>query len=132
MTGVVLSFPSGEVIDHPDEPCLDYPQELFDEAPPVSLADEEQTKNILDRIEKLRHLALAGRLDGLILIASDPVTGYFLTELCLSEEQGRSDLFGFVGVLETLKAEITEKATMSPCMTMDGEILDPFTAEEAK
>lgn len=119
MSGQILSFPDGTPIAYPAVE-FDYDSAL---APLVS---EEQMKNILDRLDRLRLLVEQGRIDSLVLVGKDPVTGYFLTETCLDAQDDRTELFGFVGVLENLKLEISEQAAMAPVISLTGDIIDPF------
>lgn len=135
MSATILSFPDGSKIEGDarikfDE---DYAEALlkgegsFD---PIQSVDPEQVKIILDKIDQLRSLVEQGRIDGLVFVGQDPVTGYFITELCLEPDLNRTELFGYMGVLETVKLELSEQAAMAPVMTLAGVILDPYDYEE--
>lgn len=135
MSATILSFPDGSKIegdarikfDEDYAEALLEGEESFD---PIQSADPEQVKIILDKIDQLRSLVEQGRIDGLVFVGQDPVTGYFITELCLEPDLNRTELFGFMGVLETVKLELSEQAAMAPVMTLAGAILDPYDYEE--
>ncbi len=131
-TATILSFPEGrELKDFPGPGILGAEAvDFFDEGSSVCQVGGEQKKNILDRIDQLRHLVEQDRISGMVLIAQDPITGYFLTDICLEPDLNRTELFGFVGVLETVKLEISEAATMAPVMDLTGTIVDPYFHEE--
>lgn len=93
-----------------------------------STSHEERTKNILDRLDQIRHLVEQGRIEDFILISRDTATGHFLTEVDLSCPNG-SEIFGYVGVLEALKLELTERAQLAPALMPDGSVLDPYKKE---
>lgn len=135
MSATILSFPDGSKIegdarikfDEDYAEALLEGEESFD---PIQSVDPEQVKIILDKIDQLRSLVEQGRIDGLVFVGQDPVTGYFITELCLEPDLNRTELFGFMGVLETVKLELSEQAAMAPVMTLAGAILDPYDYEE--
>jgi hypothetical protein len=87
-------------------------------------------EEMLDKLDRLRRLITDGRIQGLIFVGQDPVTGYFLTETCLDRAMNRSELFGYMGVLETLKMEIGESAAVAPVIDLSGTIIDPYEEEE--
>lgn len=135
MSATILSFPDGSKIegdarikfDEDYAEALLEGEESFD---PIQSVDPEQVKIILDKIDQLRSLVEQGRIDGLVFVGQDPVTGYFITELCLEPDLNRTELFGYMGVLETVKLELSEQAAMAPVMTLAGAILDPYDYEE--
>lgn len=135
MSATILSFPDGSKIegdarikfDEDYAEALLEGEESFD---PIQSVDPEQVKIILDKIDQLRSLVEQGRIDGLVFVGQDPVTGYFITELCLEPDLNRTELFGYMGVLETVKLELSEQAAMAPVMTLAGVILDPYDYEE--
>lgn len=130
----VLMFPHGEPLEErfPEFDGLGE-EDVFDLEPTgtINLVSPEQTKNILDRLSRLRLLVEQGRIGSLVIVGQDPVTGYFLTETCLDPATGRTEHFGLVGVLETLKLELTEQAALSPVIDLTGAVVDPyFEADE--
>lgn len=125
---IILSFPGGEVIEPPNAGGL--PEEFFEPEEYVDASREEHKRRVLEKIDALRKLVEQGRVEGLVLLGQDPMTGYFLTELCLDPEMNRAELFGFLGVLDTLKLEITEMAAMAPTITLTGAVLDPYEEME--
>jgi hypothetical protein len=127
MSGVVISFPQGEEL-RPNLPPGDQIEVPED---PVSPIQEAHKVNVAGKIDQIGQLAAAGRIDGLVVVACDSRTGYFLTEICLPADQDKTDLFGLVGVIETLKSELTEQAAMAPYIDLTGTICDP-NAEGAK
>lgn len=101
-------------------------QELLEiEAEDMELSEyQESMIAMLDRVMKL---VAEGRLVGLMVLGKDPVTDLFLTEVHLRcPHIDRQDMFSYMGVLETLKLEMSEAASMAPVITSTGTILDPF------
>jgi hypothetical protein len=85
---------------------------------------------MLQKIDQLRALVLRGTVREVIFVARDHGTGYFLTELMIPAEHDRNDLFGYAGVLDALKTELADEASMAPYMKLSGEIVDPFEEGE--
>jgi len=81
---------------------------------------------ILDKVERLRHLAETGRVGNLIIIAQDPTSGLMLTEVSI-DISNREELFSLIGALETVKVGLSDEATYSPTMQLDGSIADPWS-----
>lgn len=78
-----------------------------------------------------------GEISGAILIAISP-TGHFLTDVAIDFEKLEMHLFAFVGALEAMKNEISDRAMMSPYMDPSGKKRSPShsfelaTSEEEK
>ena len=78
-----------------------------------------------------------GEIAGAILIAISP-TGHFLTDVAIDFEKLEMHLFAFVGALEAMKNEISDRAMMSPYMDPSGNKRSPshsielVTSEEDK
>lgn len=126
MTGKILSFPTGAPLLDELGACLcEAADEIVDEGA-ISLVSAEQKRLLLEKVDRLRALINEGRVDGLVFAGQDPVTGYFFTEMCLDEVESRTELFGFMGILENLKLEISENAAMAPALTLSGLVIDPF------
>jgi hypothetical protein len=121
--GNILTFPTGIPLGQ-DLDQID--QELQGDDENLPLVSEEQKRNLLARIDRLRLLVQQDRIEAFCLVGQDPVTGYFVTEVCLDPHASRTELFGFVGVIETLKLELSEHASMAPFMDLDGGISDPY------
>ena len=132
-TSNILSFPHGEPLDERFPEFEPVEEGVFDTDLDdiIALVDHEQMKNMLDRLDSLRLLVTQGRVGALLFVGQDPVTGYFLTETCLDPATNRTELFGFVGVLENLKLEISEQASMAPVINLAGSVVDPYSEAEA-
>lgn len=96
----------------------------------ATLEGEERRKNILDRIDQIRHLIAQGRIEDFLFVGRDVETKHFLTEIALSPSN-RTDIFAFVGITNALKLELTERAQLAPTLLPDGSVLDPYQDEEA-
>jgi hypothetical protein len=85
----------------------------------------------LSTLDKLKGLVEAGRLSGLIILGRDPQTKLFLTETVLDATvTPATEMFAYVGVVETLKVELTEYASMAPALMTDGSVNDPWAEVE--
>lgn len=119
----IISFPSGEPLQNPSEE----EEEILD---PNILVDSNTRDAMLSIIDGLKKLIESGRCHNLIVLAEDPMSGYPITELCLDPKLDRSELFGIMGLLDMIKMEISDAASMSPVLMLDGEILDPYKEPE--
>ena len=103
-----------------------------DPVPPLGscepVSSGERRKNILDRIDKIRHLVAEGRIEDFVFVARDVETKHFLTEVP-SSYCDRTDIFAFVGVLSALKLELTERSQFAPALLLDGTVNDPYKQE---
>jgi hypothetical protein len=79
-------------------------------------------------IEKVRELVRIGKITQCVFVGRGPENRHFLTEIVLAPES-ETEIFGFVGVLETLKLELTERALLAPALLPDGSLLDPGQKE---
>jgi hypothetical protein len=87
---------------------------------------EEHKAAMLEVLDGVRKLVEAGRLEGLLLIAREPKTKHFFTEVVLDDRIiTNNDLHSFVGCLETLKIELADGAAMAPALMLDGSTIDP-------
>lgn len=91
---------------------------------------EERRKNILDRIDQIRHLVAQGRIEDFLFVGRDVETKHFLTEIALNPSN-RTEIFAFVGITNALNLELTERAQLAPTLLPDGSVLDPYQDEEA-
>lgn len=88
--------------------------------------DKERIAEQLEIIDGLRRLAEQGGLKGVMVIGAHE-TGYYYHELWMRAPfMMPNDLFGVVGLLETIKLEVTDAAMSAPVLHRDGSILDPF------
>lgn len=98
--------------------------------------EEAKTKDELTEIHKAALLkVLAGvtkmveddRLESLVILGRDPVTGLMMTEtLFPGTEKTMPHAFAYLGLLETVKLEMSDLASMSPYLTVEGKIIDPY------
>jgi hypothetical protein len=89
-------------------------------------AQKELRETTLETLDKVRALVTAGKLEGLVIVARDPVSKHFLTDVCFDERvTPTGDMFAWAGVLATLEMEVKENATMAPSVQLDGTIIDP-------
>lgn len=66
-----------------------------------------------------------GTLSDLIVISRSPETGMFMQDMILNPSTAKSSVvFGLVGILECMKLELTEVASMAPTIMSDGAIID--------
>ena len=87
--------------------------------------DEAFTALQLELLDQVRAQIAAGKLSNLLIVARAPDTGLFMQDLILHPDLARSSaIFGFVGVLECLKLELTEVASMAPTLLANGEVID--------
>lgn len=92
----------------------------------AKLGVEEHRAAMLEVLDGVRKLVEAGRLEGLLLIAREPTTKLFFTEIVLDDRIiPNNDLHSFVGCLETLKIELADGAAMAPALLLDGSTIDP-------
>ena len=123
---------SAEVIDFQTRARLpggsaDDLEEPFDVMKELLHDDEkEPDQRVLDVLRKIEQMGNTSRIGGLVIIAQDNRTGYFLSEICLPDGLDRHEIHGFVGLLENLKLELCEKSSMAPFITLDGHVVDPY------
>lgn len=91
----------------------------------------EDRNNCIELLDSARQLVESGRLTGLIVIGLDPMTDLFLNEIRLAGPSvGREAMFSYIGMLDTLKAELMEAALMAPVINTKGAIVDPYDTIE--
>lgn len=91
-------------------------------------ADKEAS---LSMLRNARNLVENDLLEGLIIIGRQKGGGVFFTDLALDRRiVTHNDLFAYVGVLDVMKRELGDIATMAPCMLDDGSIVDPHAEPE--
>ncbi|PZR92266.1 MAG: hypothetical protein DI537_13850 [Stutzerimonas stutzeri] len=87
----------------------------------------EHQELCLKTLDRLKELVSEGRLSGLMIIGRDPESKLFLTETVLDATVTPvGEMFAYVGVVETLKAELVEYASMAPALLTDGTVADPW------
>ena len=93
----------------------------------VADAVMEHRECLVEVLEQTIKMVRAGHLEGLVLIARDTQTKFFLTQLELDERiVTANDLHSYVGVMETLKLELADAAAATaPALLLGGAILDP-------
>lgn len=84
---------------------------------------DEQTVEMLNAL--LDH-AQAGTLTDFIIVARNPQTNTFFTEITFDRSVDPGKALSFTGVLEGLKLEMSDVAAMAPFFTLDGTVVDPF------
>jgi hypothetical protein len=88
---------------------------------------EVNTDAIVKSLEGLIALAKAGRVDGLVLMAHDPVTGLFRTDISMRDGVvPPKDTLAYLGCFEALKMELVDAAQLAPYISMTGEVVDPY------
>lgn len=109
---------------------------MIDEADALNaMIGEEDEAIIADRndcidlLDKARQLVEGGRLTGLIVIGTDPMTDLFLNEMRMRGPLvNREAMFAYIGLLDALKAELMEAAWMAPVINTAGAIVDPYNS----
>lgn len=91
----------------------------------------QDRNNCIELLDSARQLVEGGRLTGLIVIGLDPMTDLFLNEIRLTGPAvGREAMFSYIGMLDTLKAELMEFALMAPVINTKGAVVDPYDTIE--
>lgn len=116
--GKVVRLPHGEPYEH--DGTLEPKRQLM-----------PREIDMIRDLERMIRLVREGRLDQLIVVGSDPMTGNYLTHVALDREIDPVGVFGMMGVLETVKVELSEMGAIAPSMMLDGSILDPWQEEES-
>lgn len=123
----VISFTSRRSIEQ-DAAELEAHKAAAEEAQRQALS-EAQTA-LLDGLDAVRQLILAGRLEGVVIVGRDPTTDLFHSQVLLPiAAVPRHKLFGYMGMLDGLKMELSENAFLAPSVMEDGSILDPYLEE---
>jgi hypothetical protein len=95
-------------------------------------AHADHRDGLLRMLDEARALVEQGRLEGMIIVGRDPKTKHFYTDLMLDETTvPRTDLYAFIGCVETLSSELKDAAMMAPSIQPDGSISDPYENLEA-
>ena len=129
-------MPDATVIHFGTRKPLEEALQAETEAMIQDLVEEEQgiqndKTTCVELLDDLKALVAQGRLTGLIVIGLDPLTDNFMTEVRMAGPQvGREKMFAYVGILETLKAEVMDAAMMAPMVTSKGEVIDPYDEPE--
>lgn len=88
---------------------------------------EAHLADCLTLLDNVTNRVMQGKLNGLIIIAIDQTNGHFMTEVRMASPNiTRQEMFSYIGVLETLKLEMTDQAQMAPTISAEGKIIDPF------
>lgn len=95
-------------------------------------ARSEHQAAMLTCLTGLMRLAEEGKLEGLILLAREPKSKLFLTDIVLDERViPPNDLHSFIGCMTTLQMELADAAAQSaPALLLDGSIVDPEQTED--
>lgn len=92
----------------------------------VDRGDKRQrTEQIAGRLSMIIDMVRAGRIKDFMFVGRDVASGHFLTEMIV-DPVNPSDAFAFVGVLNALNLELTDRAQLAPALMPDGSVLDPF------
>lgn len=82
---------------------------------------------LLEILDSVRKLVEQGRVDGLILLAHDPLSGLFNTQISMREGVvPRRDYATYLGGLTALQMELMDMVQMAPCVNEEGLIVDPY------
>jgi len=88
---------------------------------------QEHRDAMLEILGAVTKLVEEGQLEGLVIVARNPATKYFFTDVCLDDRViPMNDLHAYVGCLETLKIELADGAAMAPAILYTGETIDPM------
>ena len=125
MTHNVYSIRTRKLLSETENGDVKTPaQEEIEIGQALMTQNAEATKQELEGVIRLVE---QGRVEGLMLIAKDAHTGLFYTTSTLREPfVQREDLFGYIGVLDTMKLELSDQAAMAPTITLSGDVLDPY------
>jgi len=108
--------------------ALEAQKAAADEALKAALSEAQS--QMLEGLESVRKLILAGRLEGVVLMGRDPTTDLFHSQVLLPVAGvPRHKLYGYVGMLEGLRLELLDNAMMAACVQEDGTILDPYVED---
>lgn len=118
----VISFASGMPIE---EENLLLEEILLDEQVRRETMMAHDTESMRTRLKVANGLIDEGRLTGMMLFGTDPITGLFYTDIDVSLLP-REELFGYMGLLQTVITELQEHAAMAPTIGSTGEIIDPY------
>lgn len=88
------------------------------------LSCKESKANLLKFIGRLRDLIVKDRITSLAIIGHDNMTGLILSEHCINMERPEG-LFAIAGALNCLSAEVQMQAEVSPCLSIDGQVVNP-------
>lgn len=89
-------------------------------------AREEHRDAMLSCLSGLTRLVQEDKLEGLLIIAREPTSKLFLTDVVMDDRIIPSnDLHAFIGCMETLKIELADAAAMAPALMLDGSVIDP-------
>jgi hypothetical protein len=81
-------------------------------------------------LEDVLRMVRAGDMEGLVIVGKHK-TGHFYTDLVFPHGRCEpQEALTYVGVLEGLKLEMNEIASMAPSVMFDGSILDPFAEKD--
>lgn len=85
----------------------------------------QEATSVTNRLSMIIEMVKAGRISDFVFVGRDSASGHFLTEVAV-KPPNPSDTFAFVGVLNALNLELTDKAQLSPELMPDGSVLDPY------
>lgn len=124
MTENVISFSSRK-------PLAQQIAEDIQRAEEENLAQAERDEAFislqLEILDQVRERIASGEFTGLVIVSRNQKTGAFMQDLLLHPDFVRSsEMFGLVGMLECLKLELADVATMAPTHLANGELLDAY------
>ena len=101
----------------------------------AELIAKEDLEGHIDAAQKFLDFVKSGRLQGLIIIGKDTQSGLFYNDMIFPRTDSISgcspkEAMTYVGLLETLKLEFADLASMAPCLMPDGSVLDPMKEPE--
>lgn len=80
--------------------------------------------------DALRRIVDTDDIEGVIVIAKHKSTGLFFNDITFGAEGcSPKDAFAWVGILDTIKAEMIDVALMAPTIMSDGSIVSPEISE---
>jgi len=90
-------------------------------------AMSEHHESLLRYLDQVRDLILDGKLETLVLISRHIETGHYHTASIIdAKATDLTKVYGHIGVLETMKLELMEVASMAPALMEDGSTIDPY------
>lgn len=85
----------------------------------------------LDWLDKIRSQVERGNLENFMILAHAPKSDHFLTDIMPASHGMSPNLAArFMGVLELLKLEVSEVASMMPLLNVDGVVIKPHEDED--
>jgi hypothetical protein len=87
----------------------------------------ENQEMIVEALEGMIARAKEGRVEGLMMMARDPLSGLFYQSMIIGwPAVPREQWFSYLGAMESLRMELVDMTQMAPTMLPDGSTLDPW------